>query len=90
MKKADLGTLVGEEFGGTKKKGNEVVDFVFGTMLNCLARGEDVEIAGFGDFKVIQHDARTARNPQTGATVEVPAKKVVKFKVKKALKDAVK
>ena len=49
--------------------------------------GDEVAILGFGSFKVADRPARTARNPQTGETVEVPACKAVSFKVSKSLKE---
>jgi len=54
-----------------------------------MKRGDEVSIAGFGTFVAKQRKARQARNPKTGATVNVPAMKVPKFKAGKGLKDAV-
>ena len=67
----------------------EVVDFVFDTIADTMKRGDEVSIAGFGSFVVKNRKARQARNPKTGATVNVPAMKVPKFKAGKGLKDAV-
>ena len=74
----------------SKKHAEEVVDFIFDTIADCLKRGDEVSIAGFGSFLVKQRKARTARNPKTGASVQVPAMKVPKFRAGKGLKDAVK
>ncbi|MBI2023961.1 HU family DNA-binding protein [Candidatus Giovannonibacteria bacterium] len=74
----------------SKKHAEEVVDFVFDSIADCLKKGDEVSIAGFGSFVVKNRKARTARNPKTGATVNVPAMKVPKFKAGKGLKDAVK
>lgn len=54
-----------------------------------LKQGGDVALVGFGTFSVGSRAARNGRNPQTGATIEIPAAKVAKFKVGKGLKDAV-
>ena len=54
-----------------------------------LANGGSVTLVGFGTFKVVQREARTGRNPKTGASINIPAKKVVTFKPGKALKEKV-
>jgi len=54
-----------------------------------LKKGEEVSVAGFGIFAVKDRAARVARNPKTGEPVNVPAKRVPKFKPAKALKEAV-
>ena len=54
-----------------------------------LGYGDEVQITGFGSFGVSERAARTGRNPQTGATIQIAASKAPKFKAGKALKDAV-
>lgn len=66
------------------------VDGVFDAIVAALKKGEEVKIAGFGTFRVKMAKARTARNPRTGETVQVPASKKPRFSAGKALKDAVK
>lgn len=61
---------------------------VFETIKNEVVAGNKVDIAGFGSFQSADRAARTARNPKTGETVQVAAKKAVKFKVSKTFKDA--
>ncbi len=73
-----------------KKEAAAAVDAVFGAIQKALKKGDKVAIAGFGTFGVAKRAARTARNPQTGATIKVKAKKVPKFTAGKALKDTVK
>ena len=73
----------------SKKHAEEVVDFVYDTIADTMKRGDEVSIAGFGTFVAKQRKARQARNPKTGAAVNVPAMKVPKFKAGKGLKDAV-
>jgi nucleoid DNA-binding protein len=73
-----------------KKEAAAAVDAVFGAIQKALKKGDKVAIAGFGTFGVAKRAARTARNPQTGATIKVKAKKVPKFSAGKGLKDAVK
>ena len=94
MNKADLASKLWELHSKkgvdvSKKHAEEVVDFVFDSIADCLKKGEEVSISGFGTFVAKQRKARTARNPRTGAAVQVPAMKVPKFKAGKGLKDAV-
>lgn len=74
---------------GTQKQAKEAVDCVFDTITSALAKNESVQISGFGSFKVNERKARTGRNPQTGASIQIPAAKVPKFVAGKALKEAV-
>lgn len=89
MKKADLANVVLEIVGGTKTQSEEVVNAIFDNITSTLAKGEEVDIAGFGKFVSSKRAAREARNPRTGETVMVPARNVPKFKASKKLKDAV-
>jgi len=73
----------------TKKQAQAAVDCVFSTITNALKKNDTVTLIGFGTFKVAQRNARTGRNPQTGAEIKISAKKVPKFVAGKALKDAV-
>lgn len=90
MNKADIVEAVHGKIGGTKVAAEETVDLVFDTITNSLKKGEEVSIAGFGIFLTKHRLARQARNPRTGAMVNVPAMKVPKFRPGKALKEAVK
>ena len=69
----------------SKKEMEITVDLIFETMRNALARGERIEIRGFGSFKPIKRKARDGRNPKTGEPVDIPAKKTPFFKVGKDL-----
>ncbi len=89
MNKQALVDLVQGKLGGTKVQAEEVVDAIFGSIIATMKKGGEVSIAGFGIFSVKGRAARTARNPKTGETVKVAAKKVPKFRPAKALKDAV-
>ena len=95
MNKAELSAKVWELHSKkgvevSKKHAEEVVDFIFDTIAETMKKGDEVSIAGFGTFVARQRKARQARNPRTGAKVNVPAMKVPKFKAGKGLKDAVK
>ncbi|MGE0231944.1 MAG: HU family DNA-binding protein [Flavobacteriaceae bacterium] len=89
MNKAELVAAVADETGLTKQAAGEAVDATFAAITGALKKGDEVKIPGFGGFAVTQTKARTGRNPLTGATIQVKASKRPKFKVGKALKDAV-
>src|SRR5258708_12159820 len=57
-----------------------IVSTIFGEMAAALSRGERVELRGFGSFSVRHRDARVGRNPRSGASVDVPAKRVLYFR----------
>lgn len=89
MNKNDLIASVADKADLTKAKAAEAVDAVLDGIASSLSSGEEVRLIGFGNFVVAHRKASTARNPQTGATVDVPAANVPRFKPGKALKDAV-
>ena len=90
MNKADLINHVAETAGLSKASAGEAVEAVLGGITGTLANGDSVSLVGFGTFSVADRAARTARNPRTGAAIEVAASKAPKFKAGKGLKDAVK
>ncbi|HCC69406.1 MAG TPA: integration host factor subunit beta [Nitrospiraceae bacterium] len=73
----------------TKNQTGFVVEVIFDSIKEALTNGEKVEIRGFGNFKLRHRKFRKARNPKTGASVEVPPKRVPYFKVGKELKEMV-
>ncbi|HDI45967.1 MAG TPA: HU family DNA-binding protein [Candidatus Omnitrophica bacterium] len=89
MNKADLVTQVAKVVG-TKKLAADAVDAVLDAIKKALKKGEAVSLVGFGTFKVNKRKARTGRNPKTGETIKIPAKKVPVFKAGAELKKAVK
>ena len=88
--KAELIENVASSTGLTKKDATTAVDAVFSTIQETLAKGEKVQLIGFGNFEVRERAARKGRNPQTGQEIQIAASKVPAFKPGKALKDAVK
>ncbi|HEY4506009.1 MAG TPA: HU family DNA-binding protein [Candidatus Paceibacterota bacterium] len=90
MNKADIVDAVHATLGGTKVSAEGAVDTMVNGIVGSLKKGEEVSIAGLGIFSVKQRKARSARNPRTGETIQVPAMTVPKFRAAKALKDAVK
>ena len=89
MTKTDLVNFIAEETGFTKADSTRALDAVFETITGALKKGERVPIAGFGTFNVTKRKAREGRNPQTGATVKIAARKAVTFKAGTALKEVV-
>jgi DNA-binding protein HU-beta len=80
MNKADLVNSLSENTGLTKTKSNEVIDVIVSTISEALRSGDKVTLVGFGTFTTTQRDARKGRNPKTGETLEIPSKRVAKFK----------
>ena len=88
MTKSVLIEKVSEKVEGLTRNQTEiVVDTVFDSIKKALMQGEKIEIRGFGNFRLKTRNPRKARNPKTGESVEVPGKKVLYFKVGKALKE---
>ncbi len=73
----------------SKATAGRVVEAVFDSLAGALADGESVSLVGFGTFSVKDRAARTGRNPQTGASIQIAASRVPSFKAGKGLKDAV-
>ncbi|SFL89069.1 HU family DNA-binding protein [Marinobacter zhejiangensis] len=90
MRKPELAAAIAEQTGLSKDKASEVITAFTDQVSAATARGDDVTLIGFGTFNIRTRNARTGRNPQTGATIEIPASKTVGFKAGKALKDAIK
>lgn len=89
MNKAELIEAVATEADISKAEAAKAVDGVFSAVTKALQGGESVSVVGFGTFEVRERAARTGRNPQTGAEIQIAASKVPAFKAGKALKDAV-
>ena len=88
MNKGDLVNEVAKVVT-TKKEAQAAVDCVVSSITNALKKNDTVSLVGFGTFKVGQRKARRGRNPQTGAAIDIKARKVPRFIPGKALKDAV-
>ena len=90
MNKSDLIQAVAEKSGLTKKESSSAVVAIINGISDSLAKGENVQLVGFGTFEVRSRKAREGRNPATGETIKIEALKVPAFKAGKALKDKVK
>ena len=89
MTKADLVDKVTALGDLTRRDGEIIVDLLFDSVISALKSSDKVEIRGFGSFRTRQRNARTGRNPKTGARVDVPAKTVPFFKPSKELRDLI-
>ncbi len=89
MNKQDLVASVAEASGLGTRDAARAVDAVIEAITASLKRGEEVRLVGFGSFVVTQRKASTGRNPRTREPMEIKASAVPKFRVGKALKDAV-
>ena len=89
MTKAELVTSIAEKTGLTKKDSEKALAAFVDTVTETLAKGDSIQLVGFGTFEVRQRNARTGKNPATGEEIEIPASKVPAFKAGRGLKDAV-
>jgi len=89
MNKQELISKIAEDTGLTKTSASAAVDSFIEGVTKSLKKGQPITFVGFGTFKTAQRKARTARNPQTGAAIKIPKRRVVRFSAGKALKMAV-
>jgi DNA-binding protein HU-beta len=89
MNKQDLIAKIAKDTGSSKANAAAAVESLIDGITKSLKKGDPITFVGFGTFKTAQRKARTARNPQTGATIKVPKRRVVRFSAGKALKNAV-
>ena len=89
MKKVELVEAVATSVGLTKADANRAIDATFDAITKTLKKGDKITLIGFGTFGVSKRNARTGRNPQTGAEVKIPARNAVTFKAGTQLKNEV-
>ena len=89
MTKTELIKLIAERADLTQAKATEALQAFEAAVTSELSKGGEVALIGFGTFKITDRAARTGRNPQTGAEIQIAASKVPTFKAGKGLKDAV-
>lgn len=89
MNKSELIDAVAQSADISKAAAARAVDGFVAAVTDALKKGEQVTLVGFGTFLVREREARTGRNPQTGAEIKIPASKLPAFKAGKGLKDAV-
>ena len=89
MNKSELISSMAEKSGLTKADAGKALDAMIASVTEGLTNGDRIALVGFGSWTVEQRNARTGRNPRTGEEIQIPAKKVVKFKPGAGLSDAV-
>ena len=89
MTKAELVSEVAAKSGLSKKDSEKAIAGVIETITETLAKGESIQLVGFGTFEVRERAARSGINPQTKKKIQIPATKVPAFKAGRGLKDAV-
>jgi DNA-binding protein HU-beta len=90
MNKTELITKVAKEADVSKPAANKALNAVIDGITESLRKGHKVTLVGFGTFLTSKRKARTGRNPRTKQPINIPAKKVVRFKAGKGLRDKVK
>jgi len=89
MRKADIANLLHERHGIPKREAAAIVEVILDEMKDCLAKGEEVKIAGFGNFTVRQKRERKGRNPKTGEEIGIAPRRVVTFRASPVFKQSV-
>jgi len=89
MTKADIAERIQAGTGLTRKESVEMMETVFSIMKTTLEQGEQIKISGFGSFVLKQKNDRKGRNPQTGETITIAARRIVTFKPSSLLRDAI-
>ena len=87
MTKAELIEAVYSKVGISKKESADLVEMIFDTMKDTLSKGEKIKISGFGNFVVREKRSRMGRNPQTGESMEISARRVLTFRPSQVLKN---
>lgn len=90
MNKGDLVAKIAKDASITKVQAEAALDSLVGAITGALKKGQKVTLVGFASFTVAKRKARTGRNPQTGETIKIAARKVPKIVAGSELKKAVK
>lgn len=86
MNKSDLVKSVADKAGLTREQAANAVDAVTSTVVESLKSGDGLSLKGFGSFLTQDRPARTGRNPKTKEAIQIPAKKIAKFKFSSEVK----
>ncbi len=89
LTKAQLADLLFEQLGLNKRQAKDMVDAFFELMSDQLVQGEDVKISGFGNFQIRTKAPRPGRNPRTGQSIPIQARRVVTFHASHKLKEQI-
>ena len=88
MNKTELIAAVAEASGKSKADVKDVLDALTAQIVKTVKAGDEISLVGFGTFKSAKREARTGRNPATGATIQIPASVQPKFVAGTQVKDA--
>jgi len=89
MTKAEIAEKIQDKTGLSKKESVDMLEAVLSLLKNTLETGEKIKIAGFGNFEVKQKRPRRGRNPQTGETITIEARRILSFKPSNILRNAI-
>lgn len=89
MRKPELAAAIADKADISKDKAAEVLNAILDEISGAVSKGDSVSLIGFGTFERRSRAARTGKNPQTGAPIQIPASNTVAFKPGKALKESV-
>lgn len=89
MKKKDLIAAISQKSGMAKNQSEVALNAVIDCLTDLLAKGDSIVLPGFASLSVKKRAARTGRNPSTGKSIDIPARKVVQFKAGTVLKERV-
>ena len=89
MNKNELISNIADKAGLTKTEAGKAVNSFISAITDSLAKGQEIRLVGFGTFSVSKRAAKTGRNPRTGATIQIKARKLAKFKAGKTLQNAI-
>ena len=89
LTKAEMADVLFDQVGLNKRESKEMVDAFFDELRACLVRGEMVKLSGFGNFQLRDKPSRPGRNPKTGESIPISARRVVTFHASQKLKAVV-
>ena len=87
LTKADIIDAICEEIGFSKRESAKITETMLDIIKETLERGENVKLSGFGSFNIQHKRARLGRNPQTGETITISARRILSFRVSNVLRD---
>lgn len=86
MTKADIVETLYQKIGFSKKEAADLVELVFDTIKDTLSKGQKIKISGFGNFVIREKRSRVGRNPQTGESIQISARRVLTFRPSQVLR----
>lgn len=89
MTKADIAARIQQKIGFTARESSDMLETVLEILKKTLGSGEKIKIAGFGNFEIKQKHDRRGRNPQTGETITIEARRILTFKPSQVLRKAI-